>query len=125
VGLLRITLVKQKKRPHDSPDELLNYLLSSLGFGRKLHIYREILLKMLREGAMSSGELARGVAKRTTVIYHVGRLMDAGILIKRGNQYELRGRNLQELLEHIERDVMELLQELRDVARRIDESLGR
>ncbi|MBW2991412.1 ArsR family transcriptional regulator [Candidatus Woesearchaeota archaeon] len=84
------------------------------------------LLKALKENQkLTSDEIAiRTGLTRGTVVHHLNKLMNSGIVIKERNRYILRMDNLEEMVEYIKRDVDEAWNKLREVARDIDEKLG-
>lgn len=116
--------VRRLSRPYkEDPKELADYILRSLGFERNLPIYREILFKVL-EGPETSTRISSGVAKRTTTIYHIGKLLRAGLLVKRGSRYSLREATFQRTIEEIKRDVDRVFEDLLRVARELDKMLN-
>jgi len=74
---------------------------------------------------LSSDELAirLGLA-RGTVMHHMNKLMDSGIVITRNSKYMLRVDNLKELVEMVERDIERTLKSLKVIAEDIDNRLG-
>ncbi len=103
--------------------ELIDYLLLSLGFDKNREKYREILLRTVR-GA-SSGEISEGLGKRTTTIYHITKLVRAGMVVKRGNKYYLRDGSFLAMIEELERDVLRIFEDLKRVAELIDREVIR
>lgn len=84
------------------------------------------LLKALKEDQkLTSDEIAmRTKLSRGTVVHHLNKLMTSGIVISERNRYSLRMDNLEEMVDHIKRDVDEAWLKLREVAKDIDEKLG-
>jgi len=108
----------------------LQFFSSCLGmFGkrdREKSCFR-IFVHLLRENdSLSSEELAQmSNLSRATVIHHASRLIDSGLVKKRGNAYLLRFRKLEDLTREIEKDVSSTFKRLRMMSRKIDEELGR
>jgi len=100
---------------------LLTSLLRGLGYDNPL--YSKIIIKLC-EKPMTSTEIYKGVAKRTTVIYHLNKLVEGGLLVKKGNLYFIRGGTLEAMVKEIKRDVDRLFEELVEVARQLDRELG-
>lgn len=103
-------------------EALLEYLLKGLGYDNPL--YRKIVVRLWKR-PMSSTELSRGIAKRTTVIYHLNRLVEEGLLVKRGNLYFIRGGSFEAMVKEIKRDIDTLFEELVEIAKRVDRELGK
>lgn len=132
VKIGRIDIVRLRKPRQDAEsNELLQWFGRSLGmFGLRdkdkscFRLFIE-LLKSGRGGkALSSDELAyRLRLSRGTVVHHLTRLMDAGIVIKSGSSYLLREESLVTLVEEIREDMERTCDDLAAVAERIDRSL--
>lgn len=120
---LELTL-RRSPRPYGrDPEELLDYLLTSLGFSRNREMYREILMRLTR-GPETSTELARGLSKRTTAIYHITKLVRAGIVVRSGSRYRLREESFERLVEELKRDVDRVFEDLLMVAKELDKVLN-
>ncbi len=116
--------IQRKRRPlSEEPDTLLDYLLSSLGYGRGIEKYRAIVKKLIHNN-LTSTQLSEGLAKRTTTIYYINKLMRGGLVVKRGVRYELREPTFERLVEEIRRDVERVFEDLISVARKLDEMYG-
>ena len=116
---LELTVRSSRKPYTKEPDELINYILNSLGFGKHKDMYRNIILRLI-EGPETSTELSRGLAKRTTTVYHIGKLVRAGIIVKRGSKYALREETFERLIEELKRDVDRVFEDLLRVAKELD-----
>ena len=74
---------------------------------------------------LSSDELAyRLNLTRGTVIHHINKLMDAGIVVYDGKRYMLRVDNLKDLVDEVEKDIERTCSDLKNIAKEIDERLG-
>ncbi len=83
------------------------------------------LVKTARRQPLSSDEIAERLhLSRGTVIHHLGRLMDSGIVVREQKGYLLRESSLRQLVRDIHQDVEKLFSELGEVAKDIDEKLG-
>ena len=127
----RITIVKIS-RPQHSINEELQWFGNSLElFNLRdkdrscFRIFIELLKATKRQAPISSDELAQKLdLSRGTVVHHLNKLIESGIVIIVKNKYILRGNNLQELVEEIEADSLRTLSELKKVAKSIDEGMG-
>ncbi|MEK6967357.1 MAG: ArsR family transcriptional regulator [Nanoarchaeota archaeon] len=128
----RITIIRMQRPSQHTLNEDLKWFGRSLGlFGirdRDKSCYRVFveLLKSTRQGkAMSSDELALKLGlSRGTVVHHLNRLMEAGIVMAQRNQYAIRVDNLKVLVDELQRDMQRAFDDLRDVAQTIDKELG-
>ena len=57
---------------------------------------------------------------RSTVIYHLNRFIDAGLLVKRGRKYYLRASEMSKAIEEIEYDINREMQRMLDMAKEFD-----
>ena len=74
---------------------------------------------------MSSDQLAdRLDLSRGTVVFHLNKLIDSGIVISKNNRYMLRVENLKELIDEMEKDMQKACNSLREIAADIDKRLG-
>ena len=70
---------------------------------------------------MSSDELAYRLSlSRGTVVHHINKLMDAGIVIHHQGRYMLRVDNLSSLIDEVEKDLKRTCDGLKAVAKEID-----
>ena len=61
---------------------------------------------------------------RGTVIHHINKLIDAGIVTYYKNRYMLRVDNLEVLIDEVEKDIKRTCEGLKSVAKEIDRTLG-
>jgi predicted transcriptional regulator len=130
----RITIARMEYRPAVRPD--VNEELQCLGGALGLFNLRDkdksrfrifiAMLKALKRGeSLSSDDLAEQLGlTRATVIHHLDGLMDAGIVEHARGKYQLRVDNMEELVDTIQADLDKTMQELKEVARNVDQQLG-
>lgn len=66
---------------------------------------------------------ARVGISRGTAIHHIKRLIRAGLVIQKGNHYELRELSLARTIERIKEDVCRFIEEIMEIGKSIDQSL--
>ena len=128
----RITIIRSTKPEKKDINKELQWFGGTLGLfnlrDKDKSCFRIFitLLKALKEDQkLTSDEIAmRTKLSRGTVVHHLNKLMTSGIVISERNKYSLRMDNLEEMVEHIKRDVDEAWLKLREVAKDIDEKLG-
>ncbi len=127
----RITIIKTGKPKDGDINEELRWFCNSLGIfslrDKDKSCFRMfiILLKALRSGEdLSSDEVAEKVKlSRGTVVHHMKKLIDSGLVVTRNNRYMLRVDSLRDLVDEVERDLLRTLSELKDSAEDIDKRL--
>ncbi|MBI4152347.1 ArsR family transcriptional regulator [Candidatus Woesearchaeota archaeon] len=130
----RITLVRIRKAPQETADvnQELQWLGTSLGLfnlrdrdSSCFRVFITFIQKAHHNEPASSDEIAEKLnLSRGTVVHHLSRLMDAGLVLREKEGYVLRETNLAHVVKDIQRDVQEMLVELERVAKEIDERLG-
>ena len=102
IGFLLSLKIKTRKKEEKNVDEL------------------SILQK-----ALSSDEIAyRSNLSRGTVVHHLNRLIESGLVVNHDNRYILRVDNLEELIEEIKKNVLKTLEDLRIIAEDLDVEVG-
>jgi DNA-binding transcriptional ArsR family regulator len=77
------------------------------------------------KGGISSDELAEKVGvSRAAVVHHLNKMTGSGLVIRREGLYRLREQNLENTVIEIQRDVARIFENLRRIAREIDESMN-
>ncbi len=73
---------------------------------------------------LTSDELAdRLDLSRGTIVHHLNKLLESGIVVSSRNMYGLRVRNLEILIDELKKDVKRAMDDLKEIARQIDEEL--
>ena len=127
----RIILVRIPCHEHHVHQQLQWFGVSLGLFGERdkdkscFRIFIELLKAAKQKAALSSDELAgRTGLSRGTVVHHLNKLIDAGMVKYVRNTYSLRADNLTQLIEELRRDANNALDELTAIAIKLDVSLG-
>jgi len=128
----KITIIRTRMPPHGNINEELQWLGNSLGlFNLRdkdkscFRIFIELLKSARRKQPINSDEIAtRTSLSRGTVIHHINRLMESGIVVYDKNAYMLRVDNLRELIDEVEKDIFRACEDLKKVAEDIDNWIG-
>ena len=128
----RITIVNIRKPAEHNVNQELQWFGSSLGLFNlrdrdksTFRVFIELLKSAKAKQTLTSDELALKLAlTRGTIIHHVNKLIESGIVIHEGNRYTLRVENLKSLIEEVEKDIKRACDDLKEVAKEIDNRLG-
>ncbi len=128
----KITIVRLKKPNTANINQELQWLGSSLGlFSLRdkdrscFRLFIEMLKSAKRGERLSSDELSHRLQlTRGTTVHHLNKLMDSGIVIKDKNRYLLRVDSLQDLIGEIRKDIKRTVDDLEEMAKEIDNTLG-
>ncbi|MBI2208596.1 helix-turn-helix domain-containing protein [Candidatus Woesearchaeota archaeon] len=128
----RITIITIRKPAQKNINQELQWLGSSLGlFNLRdkdkscFRVFIELVKTAKANYPLSSDELADRLGlSRGTVVHHLHKLLDAGIVVPTERGYILRVNNLQDLIDEVEKDTIRTITDLKKMAKEIDESLG-
>jgi len=128
----RITIISSTRPEKNDINRELQWLGGSLGlFNLRdkdkscFRVFIVLIQGMKENKKLASDEIASMTKlSRGTVVHHLNKLMDSGIVITNHNKYLLRTDNLEEMAKHMKRDVDEAWDKLLEVAKDIDEKLG-
>ena len=88
-------------------------------------VFIELLRAAKRNEPLSSDELGERLGlSRGTIIHHINRLIECGIVIHEGRRYLLRVDNLSTLISEMEKDFKRVFEDLKEIAGDIDDKLG-
>jgi len=128
----KITIVSFTKPKTRDINKELQYFGSALGlFSLRdkdkscFRIFIELIKSAKDKIPLSSDEIAAKLnLSRGTVIHHIHKLIEAGIVVQYKNTYILRVENLEMLIEEIQKDFLRATQDLKKLASEIDSALG-
>lgn len=127
----KIIILKTKKPIEGTINEELKWLGHSLGlFGDRdrdkscFRLFIELLKASKFGVSLSSDELAeQSNLSRGTVVHHLNRLMETGIVVPYRKKYVLRETHLENLMEDLRKDMENLFNEMKKTAKEIDDML--
>ena len=128
----RITIMSIRKPIQKNINQELQWLGSSLGlFNLRdkdkscFRVFIELVKNAKLGKPLSSDEIAYSLGlSRGTVVHHLNKLLDSGIVVEAERGYILRVNNLRDLINEVEKDLERTLDELKGMAEEIDKSLG-
>jgi predicted transcriptional regulator len=127
----RITIIRIKRPGQDHVNDELKFLGESLGLfserDKDKSCFRIfiVLVKALKTGhRITSDEIADHTnLTRGTVIHHLNRLMESGIVVSQKNYYMLAVDSMEELVELVKSNLTKTFDGLKQTARNIDKKL--
>ena len=128
----RITIVKIRKNNYDNVNQELQWLGNSLGLftlrdkdSSCFRVFITLVKRAKQNQVTTSDEIAHHLnLTRGTVVHHLTKLMNSGIVIRERTGYILRENNLQKVIRDLRRDMENMFIELDEVAKDVDEKLG-
>ena len=84
------------------------------------------LIKDRKAGIVANSDAlaARVGLSRGTVVHHLNKMIDSGIVVRLPDGYELKEGSVEGMVEQMRARIGDLFDEIEDVARRIDEQLS-
>ncbi len=127
----KITIIKIRRPARNEINEELQWIGASLGlFNLRdkdrscFRIFVELLKSSKIGKGLSSDEIAfKSGLSRGTVIHHINKLIESGLVIVEERKYVLREAKLEPLIDEIEKDVIRSLDGLRGIAKDIDHKM--
>ena len=130
---LRQFTVKKLREPLEKQlDEDIEWVCNSLGFltlrdqDKTASKILNALIQSAGEGkGLTSEELTQHVEPTIgSVIYHLKKLMKAGLVVKLNSTYELRMSSFFKTIDEIEREIINTLRDIKKIAKDIDNTVG-
>ncbi len=124
----KIVIKAVEKPVYKEPDDMIKWFCEALGLssgdqkgGIEVELLKRFLVAAANNTGISSSEvkLPSNVA-RTTIIYHINRFIESGLVVKRGRKYYLRAQELSTSIEEIEYDIEREMRRMLDTAREFD-----
>ncbi|HLD79903.1 MAG TPA: ArsR family transcriptional regulator [Candidatus Nanoarchaeia archaeon] len=127
----KVTVIKVRRVGEGNVNADLQWLGNSLGLfnlrdrdSSCFRIFITLIKKSNHNAPISSDDIAEKLhLSRGTVVHHLIKLMDSGIVVREKEGYLLRENNLQRLVLDLQRDAESLFAELKEVAKDIDERM--
>jgi len=128
----RITIINIRKPKEQNINEELQWFGTSLGlFNLRdkdkscFRVFIELLKSAKQKHVMTSDEMASKLGlSRGTVIHHINKLIESGLVVHEGNKYGLRVENLSSLVGEVEKDFKRACEDMKKIAQEIDGKLG-
>ena len=128
----KITIIKVRRTSGNDINKELQWLGNSLGlFNQRdkdsscFRVFITLIKKARRNEAITSDHSAERLRlSRGTVVHHLTKLMDSGIVVREKRGYILRDMDLSHLVKNLQKDMEAVISEIQEVAKEIDEKLG-
>jgi predicted transcriptional regulator len=126
--MTRIVIHSVERPGSNNMQEIIRWFCMEFGFSNGLDDdnIAERLLEQLAEAAREKKGLTSSELKvnkdlaRSTIIYHLNRFIDSGLVVKIGRQYYLRATQLARAIEEIQYDIDREMKKMTDTAKEFD-----
>ena len=128
----KVTVVRIRKESSGNVNQELQWLGNSLGLfnlrdkdSSCFRVFITLVKRAKRNTPVTSDDVANRLnLSRGTVVHHLNKLRESGIVVKERNGYLLREANLQDMIKDLQRDMEGVFSQLKDVAKEIHGKLG-
>ena len=128
----KITLIKLRREQPENVNYELQWFGNALGLfnlrDRDSSCFRIFITLVKRNNThqpISSDEIASRLSlTRGTVVHHLNKLMDSGLVVREREGYILRRSNLHKIVTDLKKDMDDVFLELETAAKNIDQRLG-
>ena len=120
--MFRRIIIVRKERPREDLNEELQWISDSLGLfnerDKERSCYR-IFVELLKEKKpLRSDDIAlNSRLSRGTVVFHLNKLMESGLVINEENKYKLREKRISFLIKRLRKDILSTLKEIEEIAK--------
>ncbi|MCL4404428.1 helix-turn-helix domain-containing protein [Candidatus Marsarchaeota archaeon] len=129
---MRIVIRTVDRVSNKTPSEFVKWLCEALGLAEGdsegKAIDQQILEKLIVASRLNTGITSSEIGKkeglaRSTVIYHLNRLIGSGLVVKKGRVYYLRAMDVASTLKEMEYDIDREMSRIQDAAKEFDRML--
>ncbi len=127
----RITFIEKKVPSSHNTEELIDWMLSSLGLVLKKdqkegikEVFKEILRISKNKEYFTIDDIASNVKlSRTTAYHHINKMVNLGIIIKTRKGYTLTSHTLEGCIIEIEHETQRIIEKIKRISRELDKLL--
>ena len=127
----KITFVEKKVPSSYDPEDLIDWILSSLGLVLKKdqkegikEVFKEILRISKEKEYFTIDDIASKVKlSRTTAYHHITKMVNSGIIIRTRKGYTLTSHTLEGCIIEIEHETQRILERIKRISRELDRLL--
>jgi len=128
----KLTIIRIRRSPQENVNQELQWIGNTLGLfnlrdkdSSCFRVFITLVKKSKRNEAITSDDIAERLElSRGTVVHHLTKLMESGLVVREHQGYLLRQNSLQKVIQDVHRDIENAFSELNEVAKEIDERLG-
>ncbi|MEM3791560.1 MAG: hypothetical protein QXL16_02430 [Candidatus Micrarchaeaceae archaeon] len=117
-----------RKKVKGRRKDMIEVICDSLGLSSETeaNMLRQIIARSIKYEGITSKE-ASSLLKvpRTTALYHLNRLIDKGLIVRKGRRYYLRSYDLSDTLEEMRHEVEREFERLIEFAKEVDSIIER
>ncbi|MAG52336.1 MAG: hypothetical protein CMH62_00060 [Nanoarchaeota archaeon] len=127
--MFRKILIVKKEKPRLERDEELQWISNSLGLfnsdrDKERSCYRVFVELVDKKTPLRSDDIAEhSRLSRGTVVFHLNKLMESGLVINVDNKYKLREKRISTIIKKMRKDISQHLKEIEEIAKDFESKL--
>ncbi|MAF50579.1 MAG: hypothetical protein CMH64_00650 [Nanoarchaeota archaeon] len=127
--MFRRIMIVRKSLPKLERDEELQWISNSLGLfnsdrDKEKSCYRVFVQLVKEQKPLKSDDIAlNSRLSRGTVVFHLNKLIDSGLVITEDNKYKLREKKISSIIKKIRKDLTQQLKEIEEIAKDFETKL--
>jgi predicted transcriptional regulator len=128
----KIIIRDLEKPPEKNIEEDIEWICECFGFYERIDrdktaslIFKKLLESRTSGGGLSSTKLGEETSvTRAAALNHLKRMICSGLIVKEGNEYQIRCSSLFLTINEMHRDVDRIFEDIEQIAKDIDENVG-
>src|SRR3989338_794950 len=127
--MFRRIIIVNREPPEHNPSDELKWISDSLGLfdsdrDKERSCYRIFVTLVKEKKPLKSDDIAlNSRLSRGTVVFHLNKLMDSGLVVNEDNKYKLREKKVSYLIKKLRKDVLTTLKEIEEIAKDFETKL--
>jgi hypothetical protein len=126
-------LIRDLEKPSEKNiEEDIEWICECFGFYERIDkektaslIFKRLIESRTNGGGLTSTALGRETSvTRAAALNHLKRMMCSGLVVKEGNEYQIRCSSLFQTVSEMHRDVDRIFEDIEEIAKDIDENVG-
>ena len=124
--MFRKIIIVNRKIPDPDPSEELQWISDSLGLfdsdrDKERSCYRIFVTLVKEKKPLKSDDIAlNSRLSRGTVVFHLNKLMDSGLVVNEDNKYKLKEKNISSIIKKMRKEMDEHFRIMEEIAKDFD-----
>ncbi len=127
--MFKIVIIRKEEKPLNDVNSELQWLSDSLGMfnerDKESSCFRIFIELVKEKKPLKSDDIAfNSRLSRGTVVFHLNKLMESGLVVNENNRYKLRNKDLSILVRKVKKDVLQTFKEIEEITKDLERKLN-
>ena len=124
--MFRRIIIVNREPPEHNPSDELKWISDSLGLfdsdrDKERSCYRIFVTLVKEKKPLKSDDIAlNSRLSRGTVVFHLNKLMDSGLVVNEDNKYKLKEKNISSIIKKMRKEMDEHFRIMEEIAKDFD-----